>query len=129
MVKYHCTVADPQNQFVKLIGDYSGQTSSEPANDAVAATAVTPADSVRDKLRIPKPHQLLSKKLKKDKEKMDGTATPATVPSNLPEEAEKEEEEDGLFPLIKVYAVTSGVNHILKGLKGHDEKERYVLLV
>lgn len=108
-MKYHCTLGDPTTQSLKLIGDFAVQ--HNPTEEPVLMTS----DSVREKLRIPKPR--IIQKLKKDKEK----AEPLTSTE------EEKEEEDGVYPIIKLYSITSGVNHILRGIRGEDENDRYKL--
>jgi hypothetical protein len=124
-------LADPQFQYLKLVGDYDGQNTG-PSDPDVPASQLTNTESVKEKLKgahIPKPHQLIQKKLKKDKESKEksgdtaATAAAATTPATVGEE--EKEEEDGVYPVIKLYSITNGANHVLRGLRSKDDQERY----
>lgn len=100
---------------MRLVADFSGHSTQEEA----APGPISP--DVKDKLRLPKPHQMIQKKLKKDKDKEK--IEPSTSLSLVPDE--EKEDEDGLFPVLKLYTITGGALHVLRGLRSDDEKDRY----
>eukprot|EP01126_Amoeba_proteus_P017272 TRINITY_DN18233_c0_g1_i1.p1 TRINITY_DN18233_c0_g1~~TRINITY_DN18233_c0_g1_i1.p1 ORF type:complete len:352 (-),score=87.86 TRINITY_DN18233_c0_g1_i1:59-1069(-) len=103
LVKYHCTIGEPNKQYITLIGEYYGQG----VTDGSEPTHV----EVKEK----KSH--VSKLLKRKKDR-----------SEPQQDVEETEKDDLIYPVIKLYSTTCGVNHVLKGLKSDDSIDRKLAL-